>query len=102
MPRGFITLTRRQPNAVEPHGYRVAVDQFARYGKNTPDGSYVILKTIDSGENEMLHVTETPEQIDALIEQAQSASDLKVWGSPQPSEFATAMGEAVQAFGGAR
>lgn len=91
MPKGFVQLERNRRD----HTYRVAADQIARYGKNNPDGSYVVLKTLDSGENETLYVVETPEEIDALIEAAQGEA-------PRRSEFAQAMGHAIGAFGGGR
>lgn len=96
MPKGFVKLNRRAGNLPE-HVYRIAVDQVARYGDySTPhaaDGSYVVLKTLDEGNNETLYVRETPDELDALI-------DAEQHGTPQRSEFAEAMGHAL--LGGAR
>lgn len=76
--KGFVKLNRRAAN-FPPHVFRIAVDQVARYGNYSTshtadaDGSYVVLKTVDEGNSERLYVTETPEEIDALIEAAQAS-----------------------------
>lgn len=81
MPKGFIAVT----DVVNPRPVRLAVAHIVSVAAGRSGGAVITMDSRDNDQNDQFVVHETPDEVDALIEDAQAMG-----------------GAAVAAFGGAR